>query len=98
MAERWCTVTVTDQYRQRFSLDVFALSTCDACHRYLDEAVNGQPRTPPLPKPTVNTRFEVSLGGKVYWVTGTALKQWIAKHSLFLRGNASDAFRKRATL
>jgi hypothetical protein len=57
VAERWCTVTVTDQQGRRRSLDVRATSIYDAAHLYVTHAK--QNRAANLPAPTVATVFEV---------------------------------------
>jgi hypothetical protein len=49
MAEKWCTVTVTDAEGRRHSVDVQAVSTYDAAHIYVTHA-KAQPGAgiPPL--------------------------------------------------
>jgi hypothetical protein len=76
MAERWCTVTVTDAHGRRHSLDVLATSTYDAAHLYVTHAKTQQQSR--IPVPTVETRFEVVSDGRIYRVPGEALQRWIA--------------------
>src|SRR5208337_4464511 len=64
VAERWCTVTVTDQQGRRHSLDVRATSTYDAAHLYVAHAK--QNPAAHLPAPTVATVFEVVTAGRMY--------------------------------
>ena len=74
MAERWCTVTVTDADGRRHSLDVLAVSTYDAAHLYLTHA-----RTQPLaqlPVLTVDTVFEVVTDGRIHRIWEVTWPDW----------------------
>lgn len=96
MAERWCTVTVTDADGRRHSLDVVAVSTYDAAHLYLTHA-----RTQPLarlPVLTVETVFEVVTEGRIHRVRGEALQRWIAYRRQTWQGPRGALFRSRPTL
>jgi hypothetical protein len=96
MPERWCTVSVTDAEGRQHSVDVFASSTFDAAHLYLTH-VKGQPNAQ-IPIPTRDTVFEVVIGGKIYIVKGTALKEWIAERRTALKGPKGMLFSRRPTL
>jgi hypothetical protein len=96
MAERWCTVTVTDSEGRRHSVDIQAASTFDAAHIYLTHA-KAQPNAgiPPL---TLATVFEVVISGKVHTVAGSALQRWITKERSERKGPRGLLFFRRATL
>ena len=74
----WATVTVTDSTGKRYSLDVEAESTYDAVHLFLTHAKEQVIREP-LPIPSLETVFEVSVNGKVHKVTGEKLQMWIMR-------------------
>jgi hypothetical protein len=96
MAERWCTVTVTDEEGRRHSLDVRASSTYDAAHLYVTHA-----KTQPvagLPVPTLATTFEVVTAGRVYRVSGAALQRWIMQRQQEWNGPKGTLFRQRPPL
>ena len=61
----------------RHSLDVYADSSFDAAHLYLTHVI--QQPTCGLPRPTVETIFEVVAKGRVLRVQGAKLKRWIEK-------------------
>ena len=61
----WATVTVTDSTGKRYSLDVEADSTYDAAHLFLTHAKEHVIREP-LPIPSLDTTFEVSVNGRVH--------------------------------
>ncbi len=93
---RWCTVTVTDAAGRRHSVDLQAGSLFDAAHLFVVEARSE--RQVGLPKPTVATLFEVVTGGKVYRVTGAAVKRWIVDKRSSLNGPKGQLFRQRPGL
>jgi hypothetical protein len=74
----WATVTVTDSAGKRYSLDVKAESTYDAAHLFLTRAKERVIREP-LPIPSLETVFEVTVNGRVHKVPGTKLQRWIMK-------------------
>ena len=74
----WATVTVTDGAGKRYSLDVEAESTYDAAHLFLTKAKEHVIREP-LPIPSLETVFEVTVNGKVHRVPGAKLQRWIMK-------------------
>jgi hypothetical protein len=96
MAERWCTVIVTDPEGRRHSVDVRAASTFDAAHLYVMHA-RSQPNAgiPPL---TQATLFEVIIDGKVHMVAGKALQSWIVKERGERNGPRGLLFSRRPTL
>jgi hypothetical protein len=96
MPTRWCTVTVTDAQGRRHSVDVLASSTFDAAHLYLTHAT-GHPDTG-LPIPGRKTLFEVVAGGKVHWVIGEALRQWIVSRRETLKGPKGMLFSQRPVI
>ena len=96
MAERWCTVTVTDGDGRRHSLDVRTTSTYDAAHLYVTHAKT-QPQAR-LPLPTVATVFEVVTDGRVHRVTGAALQRWIEQRRQSWKGPRGALFRNRPSL
>jgi hypothetical protein len=89
-------VTVTDPDGRRHSLDVRAESSYDAAHLFVVEA--REKRAVGLPKPTVDTVFEVVVDGKVYRVRGAALQQWIVERRRNWNGPKGYLFRKRPGL
>jgi hypothetical protein len=96
MAERWCTVTVTEANGRRHSLDVLAASTYDAAHIYVTHA-KAQPATG-LPRLTLATVFEVAIDGKVHRVGGAALQRWIVRQRRELGGPRGMVFSQRPML
>jgi hypothetical protein len=96
MAERWCTVTVTDEEGRRHSLDVRASSTYDAAHLYVTEA-KARPEAG-LPVPSLATIFEVVTAGRVYRVEGAALQRWIVQRRQEWNGPKGFLFSQRPTL
>jgi hypothetical protein len=69
---QWATVTVTDSSGKRYSLDVEAESTYDAAHLFLTKAKEHVIREP-LPIPSLETVFEVTVNGRVHKVPGSKL-------------------------
>jgi hypothetical protein len=96
VGERWATVTVTDAGGKRHSVDVFASSTYDAAHLFVAHA-KGNPRSG-CPILGTETKFEVSVAGKIYYVQGSALRRWIIKERQARKGPAGFLFSKRPTL
>jgi len=94
--EKWCTVTVTDDHGRRHSLDLQAASTFDAAHIYLCHLKEHPEKG--LPRPTLNTVFEVVIDAKVYLVEGRALQQWIVKRRSELNGPKGYLFKQRPML
>jgi hypothetical protein len=72
VAMQWATVTVTDSSGKRYSLDVEAESTFDAAHLFLTKAKEHVIREP-LPIPSLETVFEVTVNGRVHKVPGSKL-------------------------
>lgn len=96
VGERWATVTVTDASGKRHSVDVYACSTYDAAHLYLAHA-RGNPQAG-LPLLGSQTRFEVSVAGRIHHVHGFALQRWILKERQQRKGPAGFLFSRRPTL
>ena len=96
MGNRWATVTMTDAGGRRYSVDVYAASTFDAAHLFVAHA-KADPRNG-IPKPTVNSDFEVVLDGHVYRVSGRSLQRWIQKEREERKGPAAFVFSRRPTL
>lgn len=90
-------MTVTDSEGKRYSLDVHAESTYDAAHLFLTHAKEHVIREP-LPIPSLDTVFEVTVNGKVYRVTGKKLQQWIMKRRSEWKGPRGLLFNQRPTL
>ncbi len=93
---KWCTVTVTDGGGQRYSLDVQATSTYDAAHLYVSHVIQ-QPACG-LPRPTLDTVFEVVVSGRVMRVEGKRLKRWIEQRRVEWNGPRGTLFRQRPVL
>lgn len=92
----WCTVTTCDADGRRYSLDLQANSKYDAAHLYLDLIVaEGSGR---IPIPTLATTFEVVAQGKIHYVKGADLQQWIQLRRAEWNGPRGELFRRRATL
>jgi len=96
MGNRWATVTVTDASGRRHSVDVCASSTFDAAHLFITHA-KADPRNG-IPRPTVETVFEVVIDGKVHRVAGRALQRWIVKQRQERKGPAGMLFSQRPAL
>jgi hypothetical protein len=90
---KWCTVTVTDGAGRRHSLDLQAESSYDAAHIYMAH-VQEEPRCG-LPKPTLETVFEVATDQGVYRVDARKLNNWIERKRKDLNGPKSVLFRRR---
>ena len=93
----WATVTVTDSTGKRYSLDVEAESTYDAAHLYLTKAKQHVIREP-LPIPSLETVFEVTVNGRVHHVPGQKLQRWINKRRTEWKGPRGHLFKQRPTL
>lgn len=93
----WATVTVTDIAGKRYSLDVEAESTYDAAHLFLTKAKEHVIREP-LPIPSLETMFEVTVNGRVHKVSGTKLQKWINKRREEWKGPRGLLFKQRPTL
>jgi len=96
MGNRWATVTVTAVGGRRHSVDVCASSTFDAAHLFITHA-KADPRNG-IPRPTVETVFEVVIDGKVHRVAGRALQRWIQKERQERKGPAGMLFSQRPGL
>jgi hypothetical protein len=93
----WATVTVTDRTGKRYSLDVEAESTYDAAHLFLTKAKEHIIREP-LPIPSLETMFEVTVNGKVHKVSGAILQRWIMKRREEWKGPRGLLFKQRPIL
>jgi hypothetical protein len=93
----WATVTVTDSSGKRYSLDVEAESTYDAAHLFLTKA-KGHLIREPLPIPSLDTTFEVTVNGRVHKVPGAKLQRWILKRREEWKGPRGLLFNQRPTL
>jgi hypothetical protein len=93
----WATVTVKDSTGKRYSLHVEAESTYDAAHLFLTRAKEHVIREP-LPIPSLETVFEVTVNGRVYKVPGAKLQRWIMKRRQELNGPKGMLFSQRPTL
>ena len=96
MVSRWATVTMIAANGRRYSEDLCATSTFDAAHLFVAHA-KADPRNG-IPKPTVESLFEVVIDGRVYRVTGKALRGWIEKEREERKGPSGLVFRRRPTL
>jgi hypothetical protein len=96
VGNRWATVSMVDEGGRRYSVDVCASSTFDAAHLFVAHA-KADPRNG-IPRPTVNSEFEVVVDGKIHRVTGKALQQWILKQGEERKGPAGYIFSKRPNL
>jgi len=81
---------------RRYSVDVCASSTFDAAHLFVTHA-QANPRNG-IPRPTVNSVFEVVVDGKVHRVEGKALQRWIMKERQERNGPAGFLFSQRPGL
>ena len=99
MLVNWATVTVTvtDSTGKRYSLDVEAESTYDAAHLFLTKAKETVIREP-LPIPSLDTTFEVTVNGRVHKVPGTKLQRWINKRREEWKGPRGLLFKQRPTV
>lgn len=77
-------------------MDVLAASTFDAAHLYLTHARGHLAAG--LPAVGKDTVFEVVTGGRVYWVKGEALRQWIVKRRETLKGPKGMLFSQRPVI
>jgi hypothetical protein len=68
----------------------------DAAHLFVTHA-KADPRNG-IPRPTVESIFEVVIDAKVHRVEGKALQRWILKQQQELRGPAGYIFSKRPAL
>jgi hypothetical protein len=93
----WATVTVTDSTGKRYSLEVEAESTYDAAHLFLTKAKEHVVREP-LPIPSLQTLFEVTVNGRVHKVPGNKLQRWITKRRSDLKGPRGMLFSQRPVL
>jgi hypothetical protein len=96
MGDRWCTVTVIEESGRRHSVDVLASSTFDAAHIFVTHA-KADPRNG-IPRLSVDSVFEITVGGKVHRVEGRALQQWILKERDGRKGPRGVLFSRRPTL
>jgi hypothetical protein len=80
----------------RRSVDICASSTFDAAHIFVTHA-KADPRNG-IPRPTINSVFEVVVSGKIYRVSGKALQRWILKQREKRKGPAGYIFSKRPNL
>jgi hypothetical protein len=96
MANRWATVTLIESSGRRRSVDLVASSVFDAAHLFVAHAKEN-PRNG-LPRPTTESVFEVSIGGKVHRVTGKALQRWILREGQEHRGSSGYMVGKRPAL
>lgn len=96
MGNRWCTVTMIEESGRRHSVDICAASTFDAAHIFVAHA-KADPRNG-IPKPTVDSVFEVTVDGKVHRVTGMALRKWILREREERNGPAGFVFSMRPML
>jgi len=72
-------------------------STYDAAHLFLTKAKEQVIREP-LPIPSLETVFEVSVTGRVHKVPGTKLQRWIMKRRQEWKGPRGMLFSQRPTL
>jgi hypothetical protein len=93
----WATVTVTDSAGKRYSLDVEAESTYDAAHLFLMKAKEHVIREP-LPIPSLETMFEVTVNSKVHKVSVQKLQRWILKRRSEWKGPRGLLFSQRPIL
>jgi hypothetical protein len=93
----WATVTVTDSTGKRYSLDVQAESTYDAAHLFLTKAKEHVIREP-LPIPSLETIFEVTVNGRVHKVPGQKLQRWSNTRREEWKGPRGILFKQRPTL
>jgi len=85
---------VTDSTGKRYSFDVEAESTYDAAHLFVTKAKEHVIREP-LPIPSLETMFEVTVNGKVHKVSGTKLQRWILKRREEWKGPRGLLFKQR---
>jgi hypothetical protein len=89
-------VTVTHPDGRRRSVDLLADSTYDAAHLYIVEAK--EERSVGFPSLSLETTFEVIVDGRIYYVPGAKLQQWITKRRSRWNGPKGYLFSKRPTL
>jgi hypothetical protein len=82
---------------KRYSLDVEAERTYDAAHLFLTRAKEHVIREP-LPIPSLETVFEVTVNGRVHKVPGTKLQRWIMKRREEWKGPRGLLFKQRPVL
>ena len=85
------------QHGQTVSLDVEAESTYDAAHLFLTKAKEHIIREP-LPIPSCETTFEVTVNGESIKVSGTKLQRWIMKRREEWKGPRGLLFKQRPVL
>jgi hypothetical protein len=68
MGDRWVTVTMVSDDGRRYSVDVRASSTFDGAHLFITHA-KANPRSG-IPRPTIDSNFEVVVDGTVRHITG----------------------------
>ena len=93
---RWATVMMLEPDGCRHSVDLVASSVFDAAHLFVAHAKEN-PRNG-IPRPTIESVFEVSLDGKTHRVTGKALQRWIVRERKERRGPSGYVFGKRPLL
>jgi len=93
----WATVTVTDSTGKRYSLDVQAESTYAVARLFLRRA-NEHAIPEPLPIPSIETVFEVTVKGRVHKVPRSKLQKWILKYRQEWKGPRGMLFSQRPTL
>jgi hypothetical protein len=96
MGERWGAVTVIEESGRRHSVDVLASSTFDAAHIFVAHA-KADPRNG-IPRLSVDSIFEVVVGGKIHRIEGRALQRWILKEREERKGPRGILFSRRPTL
>jgi hypothetical protein len=96
MGDRWCTVTVIEESGRRHSVDVLASSTFDAAHIFVTHA-KADPRNG-IPRLSVDSVFEVTVGGKIHRVAGKDLQRWILKEREKRKGPRGILFSRRPNL
>jgi len=96
VGNRWATVTMIDAGGRRWSVDVCASSMFDAAHLFVTHA-KADPRNG-IPKPTVESMFEVVVDGRIHRVAGRGLQRWILKRRQELKGPAGFLFSQRPGL
>ena len=87
---------MTDAGGRRYSVDVYASSTFDAAHLFVSHA-KADPRNG-IPKPTVDSIFEVVADGQIHRVTGHRLQRWILSERQERKGPSAFLFSRRPTL
>ena len=88
---------MTDSTGKRCSLDVEAESTYDAARLFLTKAKEHIIREP-LPIPSLETIFEVTVNGKAHRVPDSKLQRWIMKGRSEWKGPRGLLFSQRPIL